>query len=269
MRARALCRGIQVASGDSCASLATRCGISGPKFQKYNPDPDLCSILKPKQYVCCSAGDLPDHSPQPLPDGTCFTYTTQPDDGCWAIADSYGIDQSLIEKYNKNTWGWAGCDRIQPGQAICLSKGNPPFPNSIDNAVCGPQVPGSVKPTDGTSYAELNPCPLNSCCDVWGFCAVTEEFCTKTPADTGAPGTAQPGTNGCISNCGTKITNNDDAPEEFRRVGYFEAWNTERKCLNMDITQMPTSDLNAYPLCLCHGDQRLESFSCGCERAIR
>ena len=237
------CEAIQVVSGDSCASLASRCGVSGANFEKYNPIPNLCSTLKPKQWVCCTPGDLPDYSPQPSPDGSCYTYTVQAGDGCWAIADSFGIEQSVIEDNNGDTWGWAGCDHLQVGQRICLSSGEPPFPPPIENAVCGPQVPGTTKPTDGTPYAELNPCPLNSCCDVWGFCGVTEEFCTETPADTGAPGTAQPGTNGCISNCGTDIENNDSPPDTFRRVGYFEAWNHNRPCLHMDVTQIDTTEL--------------------------
>lgn len=129
------------------------------------------------------------------------------------------------------------------GQVICLSDGSPPFPPEIEGATCGPQVPGTVKPTGSTDWSSLNPCPLNACCDVWGFCGITEEFCTATPADTGAPGTAQPHTNGCISNCGTDIMNNDSRPDEFRMIGYFEAFNKERPCLTMDVTDMDTSKL--------------------------
>jgi len=57
---REFCRDIQVAPGDSCASLASRCGISGNDFTKYNPQPNLCAKLMPKQFVCCTKGDLPD-----------------------------------------------------------------------------------------------------------------------------------------------------------------------------------------------------------------
>ena len=53
-------------------------------------------------------------------------------------------------------------------------------------------------------------------------------------------GTAKPNTNGCISNCGTKIVNNAAGPAQFAHVGYFEAFNNERDCLHMDITQMDT-----------------------------
>jgi hypothetical protein len=79
---RGLCRDIQVIKDDSCASLASRCGISGSDFTKYNSKTsNLCATLKPKQYVCCSQGDLPDHTPQPSGDGTCFTYEVKADDG--------------------------------------------------------------------------------------------------------------------------------------------------------------------------------------------
>ncbi|PYI16968.1 glycoside hydrolase, partial [Aspergillus violaceofuscus CBS 115571] len=114
----------------------------------------------------------------------------------------------------------------------------------MDNAVCGPQVPGTLEPTNMTvsNWTNLNPCPLNACCDVWGQCGITDEFCTDDPADTGAPGTAKNGTNGCISNCGTNITNNEDKPSQVRRIGYFEAWNLDRACLHMDISKFQGSD---------------------------
>ncbi|PGH08766.1 hypothetical protein AJ79_05865 [Helicocarpus griseus UAMH5409] len=243
LHSRAECKAIQVVPGDSCASLASRCGITGLEFERHNPNPNLCSTLMPKQWVCCTPGDLPDYRPQPGADGSCYIYTVQPGDGCWAIADSFGISQTVIENNNDDTWGWAGCDRLQAGQKICLSSGSPPFPPPIENAQCGPQVPGTAKPTNDTQWEGLNPCPLKSCCDVWGFCGVTEEFCTPTPADTGAPGTAKPGTNGCISNCGTDIVNKDDPPKTFRRVGYFQAWNANRPCLHMDVTEIDTTEL--------------------------
>ena len=83
-------------------------------------------------------------------------------------------------------------------------------------------MPGTTKPTDNTPWTELNQYPLKFCCSVWGFCGTTAEFYTPLPADTGAPGTAKPGTNGCISNCGTDIVGNDSPLSTFRKVGYFE-----------------------------------------------
>jgi GH18 family chitinase len=110
------------------------------------------------------------------------------------------------------------------------------MPRPIANAVCGPQVPGTIKPSSGTNISELNPCPLNACCDVWGQCGITAEFCT--PSGTGAPGTAAKNTNGCISNCGTRITNNGKAPAARISIAYFEAWNRERPCLWKDVSQV-------------------------------
>jgi chitinase len=243
IRPRAFCRDIQVVSGDSCAALAQRCGISGAGFTKYNSKTsNLCSTLKVKQYVCCSAGDLQDHTPQPSSDGTCYTYNVKADDGCWSIADSYGIDQQRIEDSNKKTWVFSECSGLQVGQIICLSKGNPPMPAVDPTALCGPQVAGTKRPSNWDDIAKQNPCPLNACCDVWGQCGTTADFCTDTTVD-GHPGTAKPGTNGCIFNCGTKIVNNASPPSQFSRIGYFEAFNKERDCLHMDVTQM---DLNTY-----------------------
>ncbi|MCJ1310400.1 hypothetical protein MMC25_004064 [Agyrium rufum] len=111
---------------------------------------------------------------------------------------------------------------------------------SIKDAVCGPQVLGTDPPSDMSSdkWASLNPCPLNACCDAWGQCGISPEFCTATPLDTGAPGTTRPGKNGCISNCGMDVMNNSFLPKEVKRVGYFEAWNANRPCLHMDILSL-------------------------------
>lgn len=237
---RAECRAIQVQENDSCAALSSRCEIRGKDFLKYNTKSNLCATLMPKQWVCCSAGDLPDKTPQPQADGTCATHRVGDNDGCWAIADSAGIKVKDIENYNTKTWGWAGCDRLQPGQIICMSKGNTPMPNQLDDVVCGPQKVGTQKPSgsfDGFDLAKLNPCPLKACCSGWGYCGTTEEFCVESPADTGAPGAFKKGTNGCISNCGTDIVNNDHRPAEFKRIGYFQGYNQDRICLRMDATE--------------------------------
>ncbi|KAI2608773.1 uncharacterized protein GGS25DRAFT_290520 [Hypoxylon fragiforme] len=68
---------------------------------------------------------------------------------------------------------------------------------------------------------------------------ITSDFCIPDPADTGAPGTAQPNSNGCISNCGTDIITSA-APDSFARIGYFEAWNDQRPCLNMWPQSIPS-----------------------------
>ncbi|KAL2869881.1 LysM peptidoglycan-binding domain-containing protein [Aspergillus lucknowensis] len=49
---RAECSTISVEYGDSCTSLAKRCGITGAKFTDFNSyDSDLCSTLDPRQHA--------------------------------------------------------------------------------------------------------------------------------------------------------------------------------------------------------------------------
>ncbi|KAJ4246526.1 hypothetical protein NW762_013466 [Fusarium torreyae] len=239
---RADCRAIQVNSGDSCASLAKRCKVTTANFNKYNTKKNFCSTLAPKQWVCCSAGTLPDKTPQPSKDGTCFIYKIKSGDGCYSLGQNFGITEKFIADVNKNTWGFAGCNRLQLGQPICLSKGKSPMPMAISGAVCGPQKPGSKKPASaktGWDLANMNPCPLNACCSGYGFCGITSEFCTNTTAKGGAPGTSKENTPGCIGNCGTKIVGNTKKPAKFLNVGYFQGYNLGRPCLNMDVTKLP------------------------------
>ncbi|KAK3934563.1 putative glycoside hydrolase [Diplogelasinospora grovesii] len=155
------------------------------------------------------------------------------------IATSNTIKTTDIETFNKNTWAWNGCSLLYVGNIICLSSGTPPMPAPLANTVCGPQKPGTQAPTSGTvNISSLNPCPLNACCDVWGQCGVTSEFCTDT--NTGAPGTAKPGTNGCISNCGTDVVKSG-APSQFISLAYYEGYSLGRSCLYQDARQIDTS----------------------------
>lgn len=239
-QSRNTCSTTQVVSGDGCGSLAARCGISGAAFESYNPLPALCSTRQIGQHVCCSPGDLPDFRPQPNPDGTCATYTVQAGEWCALIASDHFITADDIENFNKQTWGWNGCQFMQVGQAICLSTGSPPMPASVSNAICGPQVLGTQPPSDFSQLANLNPCPLNSCCNIWGQCGITPSFCTIYQSETGAPGTSPPGTASCISNCGTNFANNDSPPVQFLKVGYWESWAATRGCLGMTAAQIPS-----------------------------
>jgi hypothetical protein len=44
-------------------------------------------------------------------------------------------------------------------------------------------------------------------------------------------GYGTPGMGTCVSNCGINVFNNAQPPAQFRKIGYFEAWNPERPCL--------------------------------------
>jgi chitinase len=143
------------------------------------------------------------------------------------------MTEDQINERNTNTWGWTDCSFLTVGGGICLSTGLPPMPIPASSAVCGPQIPGTMRPADMSDLADLNPCPLTACCIAWGHCGITQDFCIACPADTGALRTATPGSNGCIARCGMKIVNNGSLLASFVRVGYFEAWNLDRSCLYM------------------------------------
>ncbi|KAF1994464.1 glycoside hydrolase family 18 protein [Amniculicola lignicola CBS 123094] len=208
LNARGECRSIRVEDKDTCTSLASRCGIGTTAFQNFNKKQGSfdCNTLQPGQPVCCSSGTLPDISPDPNPDGTCATH-----------------EDDLFD-FNKKTWGWNGC-----------TDGNPEIGLRLCNAECGPTVPGTKPPGNGENLADLNPCPLDVCCNFWGHCGTTKDFCVPSKPFTGNPGTSAPGENGCIANCGMELVNNTTPPKEYRKIGYFEGWNYNRKCLNMAV----------------------------------
>ncbi|OAR05876.1 hypothetical protein LLEC1_06736 [Akanthomyces lecanii] len=237
------CRTQKVEGGDTCGTLVLRCDndITADQFYKFNKGKELCSSLRVGQHVCCTEGEMPDLTPKPNADGTCHAYQIKENDSCSVIAAANGLIVSDIEKFNRDTWGFNGCNNgFWPHNWICLSTGISPFPAAISNAVCGPQKPGTQKPVGSTSrdWYKLNLCPLNSCCNIWGQCGVTEDFCIDT--NVGPPGTAKKGTYGCISNCGMDVVIGSP-PTEFKRLGYFEGFNLGRQCLNMDVTQVDAS----------------------------
>ncbi|KAJ5219441.1 uncharacterized protein N7498_001540 [Penicillium cinerascens] len=238
---RSTCSTVQVHSGDDCVSVAAECGITVTEFKEYNPGSDICSPLPSGRHVCCSSGTLPNFARSPDANGTCAAHTVNGHDTCSAIAASYDITVADLENWNKNTWGWMGCSDLQVGSYMCISTGSAPMPAPLANAVCGPQVPGTAIATAGTNLSTLNECPLNACCDIWGQCGTTDEFCVITESTTGAPGTAAARTNGCISNCGTAIVQSD-APAEFMKVAYWEAFDQSRPCLNSPVSTLADSD---------------------------
>lgn len=125
------CEARQVVSGDSCSSLASKCGLSAQDFTKVNSATDLCSSLKVGQHVCCSRGKLPDFKPKPNSDGSCHTYTTKTGDSCSAIAASNSLTVDDLESFNKKTWGWGGCKTLAVKFTMCLSTGTPPMPAAV------------------------------------------------------------------------------------------------------------------------------------------
>lgn len=100
LRPRNSCRYIRVNSGDACAALVSRCGISSTDLHRYNSEPNLCSM-----YVCCSPGQ-PFKEPTPEPptpsrDGTCAIHLISDNDTCDKIAKLYGVTIRELEGSNK------------------------------------------------------------------------------------------------------------------------------------------------------------------------
>lgn len=234
------CTAVQVVANDTSTTLAAECGITATELTTYNPSANL-SVLTVGEYICCTEGSVPDYAPSADSDGNCYSYLVQDGDYCSTLAATYTITVDDINSFNNDTWGWMGCDDLLANEYICLSSGYPPMPAVISNAVCGPQVNGTATAPQGSDLSTLNECPLNACCDIWGQCGITSDFCTKTNSTTGAPGTAANGTNGCISNCGTEIIESDSAPTEFFKIGYFEGYDVERACMRTLITEFDTS----------------------------
>lgn len=168
LRPRADCRTIQVEDGNICDTLASRCGISRKDFDKYNVGDDkFCNGLKPKQRICCSAGSMPDFAPPMNADGSCVTHKIVDGDTCDSLSGEYSLSHDLLDEYNAKTWGWNTCKNFLFKETVmCLSKGRPPFPATLPNAVCGPQKPNSVDPKDDSDISKMNPCPLNACCNI-------------------------------------------------------------------------------------------------------
>ncbi|KAL4820368.1 hypothetical protein BDW67DRAFT_172610 [Aspergillus spinulosporus] len=213
LQPRAECTVEKATAGDNCDTLAARCGITTPELITYNGNPNLCmpGQLMAGQRVCCNL---------------------QPGDDCTTLAMTYGLTNTVLERFNnKTTWGWNGCRNLNHGINICLSNGDPPMPGPVANAVCGPTKPGTERPTDGTPIEDLNPCPLNVCCNIWGQCGINEEFCIEKRGPAGNPGTSPPNTNGCVSSCGVDIHNTEHSPVNYGRIGYYETWNFNRDCL--------------------------------------
>ncbi|KYK56202.1 hypothetical protein DCS_08170 [Drechmeria coniospora] len=241
LAARADCYTVKVSKGDTCKWLASRCGITDARFMEYNPGENLCKNLVPGQRVCCTSGTLTDKEPSANVDGSCTTYLVKPGDNCHKIASDNGITLLALLMYNtgpKSTWGWTGCEGLMAGLNICISPGKPPMPAPVANAVCGPTKPGSEPPRDNQTLADLNPCPLNACCNIWGQCGISGDFCVEERSKTDNPGTSPSRMNGCISNCGMDIISTPAVG--FGRVGYYESWNFNRSCLHLRASSANT-----------------------------
>ncbi|KAJ6052520.1 glycosyl hydrolases family 18-domain-containing protein [Penicillium canescens] len=72
-------------------------------------------------------------------------------------------------------------------------------------------------------------CPLNVCCSPYGFCGTTSEFCDKGK--------------GCQSGCDQPSSNATGSNVQQRIIGYYEAWQSQKSCIGMNVDQVPVEDL--------------------------
>jgi len=163
------CKTLKVVDGDDCWKFATqRCqpAIEPAQLYKFNGGSDeFCKTLAAGKALCCTKGTKPDLRPKKNADGSCFWVSVPDGQGCNALTGPYDLTTEDLDKFNiGKTWGWQGCELLQKKQRVCLSDGTPPLPEPITEKQlqCGPQVQGTVAPTNGTRIADLNPCPLNA-----------------------------------------------------------------------------------------------------------
>lgn len=102
-------------------------------------------------------------APQANSNGICYKYVVQAGETCSMIAQAHSITVADIETYNARSWAWSGCGHLSQGTFICLSAGEPMMPVALPNAVCGPQVPGAMRPNNWSELGSLNPCAANEC----------------------------------------------------------------------------------------------------------
>ncbi|KAF7672440.1 glycoside hydrolase family 18 protein [Alternaria burnsii] len=72
----------------------------------------------------------------------------------------------------------------------------------------------------GLQYANLTKCPLNVCCSEHGFCGTTIDFCGPDPVP--------------HPQCDLSKRSAD-----ARTIGYYEGWNYQRPCGNMEPEEIP------------------------------
>ncbi|KAJ6071012.1 glycoside hydrolase [Penicillium canescens] len=103
-------------------------------------------------------------------------------------------------------------------------------PDFCDDDVC---MSGCDAKAECGPYAQVanTTCPLNVCCSQYGFCGTTDEFCGD----------------GCISGCDA-VDQPSCSGTSTEKVygGYFEAWNYEHSCDNLEpknIDVKPWTDL--------------------------
>ncbi|UKZ76853.1 hypothetical protein TrVFT333_004568 [Trichoderma virens FT-333] len=191
----------------------------------------------------------------------CKTQQVKFGDGCADLATRCGISSANLTKFNPQA---NFCSTLKPNQYYCCTAGTlpdmRPKPNPDGSCHSYKVAAGddcySIANSFGITEANID--SFNKKTWGWAGCAlqIGQLICLSTgdppcpqqsrtlPADHRhrSPGTAKPFTNGCISHCGSDVVNNDEAPDSFKRIGYYEAFSYDRDCLAMHPKSIPKNN---------------------------
>ncbi|KAJ7642036.1 hypothetical protein FB45DRAFT_826290 [Roridomyces roridus] len=148
-----------VVSGDTCATVESKNGISDATLHSLNPSINsACSNLQVGQQLCVNGGTTTN------PPGDCSgqTYTVVSGDTCTSIESKNGISDATLHSLNPSIN--SACSNLQVGQQLCVSGGTTTCTKSY--TVVSGDTCVSVESKNGISDAtlhSLNP-SINSAC---------------------------------------------------------------------------------------------------------
>ncbi|KAJ7627354.1 glycoside hydrolase superfamily [Roridomyces roridus] len=139
-----------VVSGDTCASVESKTGISDATLRSLNPSINTgCTNLAVGQVLCVEAGS---------------TYTVVINDTCSAIESKTGISDATLRSLNPSIN--AGCTNLAVGQFLCVEATTSTGTCTETYTVVSGDSCSSIESKEGVSDAQLhtlNP-TINSAC---------------------------------------------------------------------------------------------------------
>lgn len=174
----------------------------------------------------------------------CKTHLIAAGDTCDSIARQNKITVRDLERWNKKTWAWTNCGTLMASYSMCISDGDPPLPPPQKAAECGPMKPGTQQPPPRCCFER--PQSMSSQCmlqqlGILRRVAPALRICEVHAPKGGGPGSIAKGfSSTCVSNCGIRIKTNSAAAPLFQRIGYFESFGVDRKCLRMSAKDANT-----------------------------
>ncbi|KAF8191071.1 hypothetical protein K438DRAFT_1591719, partial [Mycena galopus ATCC 62051] len=114
-----------VVSGDTCAAIESKTGVSDAQLHQLNPSINSgCTNLQIGEALCVSGGTS---------SGCSQTYTVVSGDTCPAIESKTGISDAQLHAQNPSIN--SGCTNLQVGQILCVSGGSPGGGGTTFNAI--------------------------------------------------------------------------------------------------------------------------------------